>query len=76
MPDTASTRKPSATAGVTAGSPKPAQHKAKKPKMPKKVTLSLAEIVDTRGTFKQFQDCRQVRDGEAEGGSEPFPSSV
>ncbi|MFF9085373.1 hypothetical protein ACF1BE_02905 [Streptomyces sp. NPDC014991] len=47
--DAASTPKPSATAGATAGPSKPARQ------MPKKVALPLAEIVGTPGTLAQFQ---------------------
>jgi hypothetical protein len=51
--DAASTTKPSATASPTAGSPKPARQT---PQKPRKITLSLAEIADTPGTFEQFKE--------------------
>jgi hypothetical protein len=51
-PDASSTTKPSTAASATAGSPKPARQT---PQKPKKVTLSLAEIADTPGTFEQFK---------------------
>ncbi|MEU6181180.1 hypothetical protein [Streptomyces coeruleorubidus] len=51
--DAASTTRPSATASPTAGSSKPARQT---PQKPKKVTLSLAEIADTPGTFEQFKE--------------------
>ncbi|MEF9907253.1 hypothetical protein [Streptomyces sp. P9-A2] len=64
--DAASTTKPSATASATAGSPKPVSPSPEKsvtrePEKtvtpePKKVTLSLAEIADTPGTFEQFKE--------------------
>ncbi|MEW2515828.1 hypothetical protein [Streptomyces sp. NPDC046870] len=47
--DTASATEHSAASGVADGSPKPTRPK------PKKVTLSLDEIVNTPGTFQQFQ---------------------
>jgi formylglycine-generating enzyme required for sulfatase activity len=51
--DASSTTKPGATASPTAGSPKPARQT---PQKPKKVTLSLAEVADTPGTFEQFKE--------------------
>ncbi|WP_145766209.1 hypothetical protein [Streptomyces brevispora] len=64
--DAESTTKPSATASASAGSPKPVSPSPEKPVTqepeetvtpePKKVTLSLAEIADTPGTFEQFKE--------------------
>ncbi|WP_406415409.1 hypothetical protein OH809_42885 [Streptomyces sp. NBC_00873] len=51
--DAASTTKPSATASVTADSPEP--EKTVSPE-PEKVTLSLGEIADTPGTFREFKE--------------------
>jgi formylglycine-generating enzyme required for sulfatase activity len=64
--DAASTTKPSTTASASAGSPKPVSPSPEEPVTqepektvtpePKKVTLSLAEIADTPGTFEQFEE--------------------
>ncbi|MFH8975059.1 hypothetical protein [Streptomyces sp. NPDC017890] len=54
-PEAASTAGPSATASASAGSPKPVTEETSGPE-PRKVTLSLAEIADTPGTFEQFKE--------------------
>ncbi|WP_406357427.1 hypothetical protein OHB56_33520 [Streptomyces sp. NBC_01635] len=64
--DASSTTKPSATASATAGSPKPVSPSPEKPVTqepeetvtlePKKVTMTLAEIANTPGTFEQFKE--------------------
>ncbi|MGC9497693.1 hypothetical protein [Streptomyces sp. WG7] len=58
-PDAASTAGPGATASAPAGSPEPATQEEPERTAgpePRKVTLSLAEIADTPGTFEQFKE--------------------
>ncbi|MFF9123070.1 hypothetical protein ACF09J_07195 [Streptomyces sp. NPDC014889] len=58
--DAASTATPSTAVSAAVESPRPAGQEPKadapKPARPKKVTMTLAEIADTPGTFEQFKE--------------------